>query len=278
MKTILFKIFSVLVIALISFGCSKEVPLENAFEPKVLVYGNINTELVESYVSVTIRETVPVTSKEVKTISTAKLKLYSKDINEITSLVTDEFVFDTSAKRYDTREKIRPITGNSYWLEIELSDGTILESIPEKVAPSVEIVDITKEDNKTKVTFKDPLEKGDFYVIFFYLTGQNGSILSSQRNITNDELFENGLGFSVIDNSGQTAEVRVMNVDFYTYKFMKNVEAQNSALATDGDNPFSQFFATPPTNLEGNIINKQTGERALGFFGIFNSTTKTKNF
>ncbi|MBE7634249.1 DUF4249 family protein [Tenacibaculum finnmarkense genomovar ulcerans] len=259
------------------FGCSKTIPLDDIYEPHVIVRGGITKNNI---IFVDLQQTVPVSVITKKSINTAKVSLHTKAENSAAKKIADVLILDEKEGKYAIKKEFNPMVGNYYWIKIILEDGTILESVPELFKPKVVLNKITKEDEGTRITFEDfSGDKKDFYLITYTFYTKQGDVIFTDFLIENDVFFEEGeAAFFEIEDISDSVEVEMSSISFNTYNFLKSyltqIETQEIA---DGDF-FSQLFSGPPANLEGNIINKATGRKALGFFELFNPTVKKQDF
>ncbi|MCG8795629.1 DUF4249 family protein [Tenacibaculum finnmarkense] len=259
------------------FGCSKTIPLDDIYEPHVIVRGGITKNNI---IFVDLQQTVPVSVITKKPINTAKVSLHTKGENILDTKIADVLILDEKEGKYAIKKEFNPMVGNYYWIKIILEDGTILESVPELFKPKVVLNKITKEDEGTRITFEDfSGDKKDFYLITYTFYTKQGDVIFTDFLIENDVFFEEGeAAFFEIEDISDSVEVEMSSISFNTYNFLKSyltqIETQEIA---DGDF-FSQLFSGPPANLEGNIINKATGRKALGFFELFNPTVKKQDF
>ncbi|MCG8762849.1 DUF4249 family protein [Tenacibaculum finnmarkense] len=259
------------------FGCSKTIPLDDIYEPHVIVRGGITKNNI---IFVDLQQTVPVSVITKKPINTAKVSLHTKGENSAAKKIADVLILDEKEGKYAIKKEFNPMVGNYYWIKIILEDGTILESVPELFKPKVVLNKITKEDEGTRITFEDfSGDKKDFYLITYTFYTKQGDVIFTDFLIENDVFFEEGeAAFFEIEDISDSVEVEMSSISFNTYNFLKSyltqIETQEIA---DGDF-FSQLFSGPPANLEGNIINKATGRKALGFFELFNPTVKKQDF
>ncbi|WBX74034.1 DUF4249 family protein [Tenacibaculum pacificus] len=259
------------------FGCSKTIPLDDIYEPHVIIRGGITQDNV---VYVDIQQTVPVDVITKKPINTAKVSLYTKGENILDTKIADLLILDEKDGKYAIENQFNPIVGNYYWLTIILEDGTILESIPELFKAKVEIKEITQEDENTRVTFKDFLgDQKDFYLITYKFYNEQGDFVFTDFYIENDVFFEEGEdASSEIEYTSKSVEVEISSISFNNYNFFKSYLTQIETQDVEDGDFFSQLFSGPPANLEGNIVNKKTGRKELGFFGLFNPTIKKQDF
>ncbi|SOS48784.1 conserved hypothetical protein [Tenacibaculum dicentrarchi] len=271
----------ILVIILIStitfFSCSETIPLDNIYEPHVIIRGGITRD---NFIYVDIQQTLPVDVITKKPINTAKVSLYTKAENNLDTKIADLLVLDEKEGRYVIENQYNPVVNNYYWIKITLEDGTILESVPELFKPKVVIDKITKEEENTRITFEDfSGNQKDFYLINYKFYNEQGDFIYTDFVIENDVFFEEGEdAFSEVEYTSKNVEVEISSISFNNYNFFKSYLTQIETQDVEDGDFFSQLFSGPPANLEGNIVNKMTGRKELGFFGLFNPTIKNQDF
>ncbi|MBE7629913.1 hypothetical protein [Tenacibaculum piscium] len=271
-------ILFILIINMVAFlSCSQTIPLDDIHEPNIIIKGGITKNNV---VYVDIQETVPVDVITKKSINTAKVSLYAKGENSLDTKIADLSILDERDGIYVIENQFNPIVNNYYWIKIILEDGTVLESSPEVFKEKVEVKSITINNENTRVTFKDSsTDQKDFYLIVYRLYNEQGDFIFTDFFVQNDILFEEDQDpFSEIEDTAKSIEVEISNIGYNNYNFFKNYLSQVEAQDVEDGDFFSQLFSGPPANLEGNIINKTTGKKALGFFGLFNPTIKKQDF
>ncbi len=261
-------------------SCVKEVPNASNYEPQVFISGFLLDG--SNYVNVRIQRTVPVDITTSEYIYNAQITVYTKNSNGDTTLLTDDFNYFNG--NYRSADMVTGVVGNTYWVEIEMEDGTMYKSDEEiiKEVITIQDVEITKDYNR--VIFSDPVNDTNFYLIN-YRFYKNGRLALEVNNLTNDVLFngnENATFDSTeffIDNPDEV-RVTIANLNYNTYQFYFNqFEQLESQITNSGseDDP-GQLFWPPPANLTGNIINTSDNTRALGFFGIQSSSQFVKVF
>ena len=268
--TVLFFLF------LFMASCNEEITLNTNFEPQIFIFGNITNNA--NPLKITIQESVPVenTSKDPNPVHNAKITLFTKNSNNDTSVVTNNF--EENNGEYISMQIISPIIGDFYWIEVELEDGTLYKSAEEQLKPVVKIDKISKTENILRVTFKDPETDRNFYKL--EVLSKNGATEMADYELTNDVLF-NGNTNAYIEIgkelSGSEVSATLLNFNYTTYQFYVNISAQEEAQdGEEGGGPF-QLFAPPPVHLTGNIINTTTKRKALGNFGVVSVSTLSIN-
>jgi len=257
-------------------SCNEEITLNTNFEPQIFIFGNITNNA--NPLKITIQESVPVenTSKDPNPVHNAKITLFTKNSNNDTSVVTNNF--EENNGEYISMQIISPIIGDFYWIEVELEDGTLYKSAEEQLKPVVKIDKISKTENILRVTFKDPETDRNFYKL--EVLSKNGATEMADYELTNDVLF-NGNTNAYIEIgkelSGSEVSATLLNFNYTTYQFYVNISAQEEAQdGEEGGGPF-QLFAPPPVHLTGNIINTTTKRKALGNFGVVSVSTLSIN-
>lgn len=278
---LIYKISIYLSVTIMFTGCVSEIPNTSNFEPQVFISGFLTGG--SEYVTVKIQRTVNVDNQSLHPINDAQILLFTKDPNENEELITSSF--DVIEGVYKSAEMVTSIEGNTYWVEIMLSDGTIFVSEEEILKPAIVINDVKNEFYINRVIFSDPVDDTNFYLINFHFFYDNGELFDKSSNLTNDVLF-NGNNNAIFDrNDGmynEAPEIRVYisNLNFNTYQFYLNQFAQfENQITNEGpDSGPGQLFLPPPANLTGNIINITNNTKALGFFGVQNTTEFIKIF
>ncbi|PKV48037.1 uncharacterized protein DUF4249 [Aquimarina sp. MAR_2010_214] len=262
-------IYITLVLLSILTSCVEDINPDFEFEEQVFISGLLTSE--EDYVSVQIQKTTPVTDTTFSAINDVQVSLFTKNVSNTASLVSDSFTIDNG--NYRTSEMITPIIGNTYWIEVMLQDQTVIKSEEEILKPSIPIIDMVKNGNTVRVTFKGPIEEQNFYLIRIEVFKGDMSI-SDEYGVFNDRIV-NEVEEKILDigniKTGETVRVSLHNINFTTFQFYANV------LRNQGDEPgFSSLF--PPINIVGNITNTITNELILGNFGIAGFSTMTMDF
>ncbi len=270
-----------IVVLLITFtSCVKEVPNASNYEPQVFISGFLLGG--SHYVNVKIQRTVPVNVTTSEYISNAQITVFTKHSTGATTVLTDDFNYSNG--NYRSADMVVGDVGSTYWVEIELEDGTIYKSDEEVLKEEITIQDVEITKDYNRVIFSDPEDDTNFYLIN-YLFYKNGRLALEINNLTNDVLFngnENAIFDSTeffIDNPDEV-HVAIANLNYNTYQFYFNqFEQLESQITNSGseDDP-GQLFWPPPANLTGNIIKISDDTRALGFFGIQSSKQFVKVF
>lgn len=262
-----------------------EIPNTSNFEPQVFITGFLTGG--EEYVTVKIQRTVNVDNQSLHPINDAQILLFTKDPNGNEELITSSF--DVIEGVYKSAEMVTSIVGNTYWVEIMLSDGTTFVSEEEILKPAIVINDVKLTNEFNRVFFSDPVDDTNFYLINYHFYSFFGEPEPDFKinELTNDVLF-NGNNNAIFDSTGfiytNPSEIRVYisNLNFNTYQFYFNQFAQFENQITNGgpEEPSGpiQLFLPPPANLTGNIINVTNNTKALGFFGVQTTTEFIKIF
>jgi hypothetical protein len=261
-------------------GCVSEVPNASNYEPQVFISGFMTNGT--EYVNIKIQRTVSVDNQNSDPIHDAQISLYTRDSSGVSELITSSF--DVTNGIYRSSEMITSIIGNTYWIEIELADGTFFKSDEEILKPAISISDIEITSKLNRVVFADPLDDTNFYLINF-LFYTNGVLDVKINELTNDVLF-NGNDNATFDSTESLVEnpqevhVSISNLNFNTYQFFLNQFAQfeNQITNAGSETDPGQLFLPPPANLTGNIMNITNNTKALGFFGVQSTSEFIKSF
>jgi len=251
-------------------SCTDEIPLEADFEPKIFIFGLITNE--NKPITISVQESVPVNNTTPVFINNASISLYSKEKEGIPTLITNEFYVENG--NYTSKKNINTIIGNYYWIEVELSNGTIFKSVEEELLKTVvPINSIIVENSMTRISFSDPGDDTNFYrlITLFY---QNEQIEEVSVELSNDVLFNGNPNafIETISLQNDRIEAVLANLNYDTYQYYLNLQKQEMDIEgfddqeTNGDP--SQLFASPPVNLEGNILNTKTKRKSLGNFSV----------
>jgi hypothetical protein len=271
---IYFSIFTILT------GCVREIPNTSNFEPQVFISGFLTNGT--KHVTVKIQRTVPVDNLNLDPINDAQISLYTKDSSGEINLMTSSF--NVTNGTYRSSEEITSVVGDSYWIEIQLADGTSFKSDEEILKEGVIIKDIEITNELNRVVFADPPDDINFYLInlvFF----RNGSVELEINELTNDVLF-NGNENATFDSSEfliadpDEVHVTIANLNYNTYQFYFNQfeQFENQITNAGSEEDPGQLFLPPPANLTGNIMNMSNNTRTLGFFGVQSTTQFIKVF
>ncbi|MDY8134033.1 hypothetical protein [Aquimarina sp. 2201CG5-10] len=258
-------------------NCTKETPLRSDFEAQVFIFGYISNQV--DYVTVNVQSTVPVNSTETNPVTNASISLFTKDSNDNTSLVTDDFT--ESNGEYQSSQMITPISGNYYWIELETTDGVSFISAQEKMNPPVLIKEITKDNGNLRVIFNDPGNQANFYRVTISSSDTNNNFITRETQLSNDILFDgNENAFIEISEVFENnIEATLVNLNYDSYQFFLNVAAQEEANDNDGESGDpGPLFSPPPVNLTGNITNTTINKKALGNFSVISADSRTANF
>jgi len=166
-----------------------------------------------------------------------------------------------------------PELNTSYTLIVTIEENVytateMMKSVSEilSVVQTVE-QDFSGEDEiEVQFTFQDPEDESNFYLSDF-----ETNILFYPEYVLTDDDFYNG---NIIKNDfsdedlkvGDTVKITHRGISEQFYNYM------NLILESTSGNP----FATPPANVRGNILNKNSeGEHALGYFRLSQSEELT---
>jgi len=250
-------------------SCVEDIRLGFEFEEQVFISGLLTNE--SDFVSVQIQKTVPVTDTTFSPVNDAQVSLFTRDVSNTISLISDSFRVDNGV--YTSTEMITPTIGNAYWIEVMLPDQTTLKSEEEILKPPVPILDMVKTGNTVRITFRDQIGQQNFYLSRIEVL-RDGEIITNVLNVFSDtvvtENLEEYLDISGI-NDGETVRISAYNINFNTFQFYNNIirEDQN-------DIEVLTLFLT--TNIIGNITDTTTNKLALGNFGIAGFSTMTMDF
>lgn len=166
-----------------------------------------------------------------------------------------------------------PELNTSYTLMVTIEENVytateMMKSVPE-ILNVVQTVDqgFSGEDEiEVQFTFQDPEDESNFYLSDF-----ETNILFYPEYVLTDDDFYNG---NIIKNDfsdedlkvGDTVKITHRGISEQFYNYM------NLILESTSGNP----FATPPANVRGNILNKNSeGKHALGYFRLSQSEELT---
>lgn len=263
------------------FSCTEEISPSDEFEPKIFIFGEITTD--QDYVSLKVGKTLPLNNSSgieplSSTVENAEIALFTRDTNDNTSLVTDDFsesLLDPG--EYISSQVVTPIIGNYYWIEVTI-DGTKYKSSPELLKPPITVTEIEVVGNQVRAIFNDPQNEVNHYYAIFNFYDANDFFLFDESELSNDILF-NGNENAFIETedtayfSGEKKYgVTLAHLNFDTYQFYQNITIQNQSNEgfdddDEGGDP-GRLFDSPPTSLTGNIVNTATNRLVLGNFGV----------
>ena len=275
-------LYSILLVILLCLSsCTKEITVDITHEPKTIIYGTISQET--ETVTVQVHQSVPLNAQATSApVNNATIFLYTRNASGNSSLVTSNF--NVNQGLYSSSQPITAITGNTYWIEVVLNNGTTFKSAEELLKPVVPIMEVEiSTDDYVTIYFSDPVEDTNFYK-FETLLYNNGTLVSRNKSESNDVVF-NGRNDAYVemdlynfqqedeeDDSEDiiydAVEIRFYNINFSSYQFYLNQSLQQEANDSEESGDPSQLFATPPVNLLGNIVNKSTNEVILGNFTV----------
>jgi len=249
-------------------SCFEEIPPNFELEEQVFISGLLTSE--ESFVSVQIQKTVAITDTIFNAVNDAQVSLFTRDQNNEVSLVSDSFVVTNGD--YRSSDMITPTIGNSYWIEVTLSDQTVFTSKEEILKPPLGIIDMVRTENEVRVTFENQINEQNFFFIRFELLKDNILINSGWDLFSDTATNTDAEEFILLSNinRGETLRVIVHNVNSDTFQFYRNI------FGSPDDPYISTLFS--PINLYGNVTNATTDKIALGNFGIAGFSTMTMDF
>ncbi len=262
------------------FSCTEEISVNVPHDAQTVIFGFISNDTAP--ISIFIQQTVPLNSAATFTaVNDAMVSLHTKDTSGNTSIITNDFIINQG--NYTSIQPITAQMGNTYWIEVLLSDGTLFTSTEEILKPIVVVDEITIIDEDfVEIVFNDPANDTNFYSINVELLN-NGQVVSSNTSQSNDVVFngnENAtveadlFPFEDEDDEDEILieydEIKVTlgNINFDSYQFLLNRDFQQEANDSDSAGDPSQLFSTPPVSLFGNITNTTAGTTALGNFTI----------
>ncbi len=285
----LLKYISIIILAIYLFSCTKKIPLQSNYEPQIFISGAITNYSYFFAVSVLKSTDISDVSGKTNAVKDVKIKLYTKNILGIDSLVTDSFNFipsnpwqSTENDIYLSSYPIFPIIGNTYWLEVTTPDNKVYKSEYEILREPVIIKSISNSNGKTRVTFEDPKNENNFYYASFDFY-KSGMSVYYDFKISSDALFngnkdafieittDNGMipdGFDSID-------VVLYHINYSSFVYQSNLFAQSDANYTIESGDPGPLFAPPPVYLTGNIHSVETQKKVLGNFGAYSIDEKS---
>lgn len=258
-----------LALLLFLISCNERIPSDFEIEEQLFVSGLMTNET--DFITLQIQKTVAFDDRSVNIVKNAQISVFTKDNNDKESLITDRF--ELIDETYTSTEKISPVVGHRYWVEIVLEDGTILKSDEEQLRMAIKIKEIKREKNIIFITFDDPIEEDNFYLYHFNFT-KNGIQTERFMEFGNDRLFngDEEAEISLVDdylNEGTTLEVAFSNVNYNTFQYNSNL------VSNQGE---SDFSLSSPINIIGNITNTKTNRRVLGNFSVIGFSSLSKEF
>ncbi|MCL6273160.1 DUF4249 domain-containing protein [Muricauda sp. 2012CJ35-5] len=269
--TILFLFASLFIL-----GCSTEIDPDIEFEPQVFIFGGMGN--APGNVTFEIQQTVPVDNVNYAPINSAEISLFTRNQSGEESLITDSFTVNDGI--YTSESQISPMIGNAYWVEIEIPGMGSYISIEETLKPVVEIKSIESNNNAIRVIFEDPADDTNLYYLGLdYFSGSD--FLFTIFELTPDTIF-NGNTEAFIESfeiSGNSIVATLFNLNPGSYQFYSNLSIQEDNTTNDGDDfDLGPLFSTPPVNITGNIIDRNTGKAVLGNFGVISFSVLSSEF
>lgn len=255
------------------FSCTEEITPPTNFTSKVFIFGNITNHT--DYLRIKIGKTVPLNSTSSNPVNNATVSLFTKDKNNNTSLVTDDFSIISGT--YESSQKITPVLDNHYWIEVKV-DNVTYKSSQELLKIPISITNVEVVNDQLRAVFSDPQGETNHYLANFSFYDKFDNFLSEENELSNDILFDGNVKafIETFDDYGSDIQKRAIltHLSFETYQFYLNIIAQeesNEGYDDEGGDP-GRLFASPPTNLTGNIINTETNQFALGNFGVISTS------
>lgn len=264
------------IVLLFLSSCVNQITTDIYHEPQIVISGILGNG--NTYFTIEIVKTTPLNDNRKDPINDARIALYSKDSEDNTQLVTDEFTVNNGV--YQSAESIKTHTGSSYWIEVNFSDGLCFKSSEEKLLAPIEIDRLEITDNIIRVVFGDPVEMNNQYVVFasFYTGDQ---LIVNQVVTATDVLFNGNPNafIEVYENIGDRVTVELSHMEAASYHFFLNVERQsenNEGINEEIGDP-GQLFRQPPSQLFGNISSCTSDERVLGNFSVVSFSQANEN-
>ena len=237
-----------------------QIPDENAL---LVVQGEItdaeNSHFVDVYY------TNPYLSEESYTrVSDAEVILFENDI-------AIDTLFLNEADRYET--PLFGTLGNSYFIRVTLSNGSIYESIPERIN-RVNAIDSIYSEFEPETPFTDagyvvffdtsePAGRGDFYRWKTYFNNRlvNDPFfirVSDDEFVDGNEINEFQVNFEPLPQ-GDTVRVEQMSISKGNYDYWSLILTQTAQVGSN--------FDPPPAPIKGNIRSVSIpDETVLGYF------------
>lgn len=266
-----YKIILITCFIQIIFSCTEEITPPTNFTSKVFIFGNITNNT--DYLRIKIGKTVPLNSTSSNPVNNATISLFTKDKNNNTSLVTDDFSVTNGT--YESSQKITPTIGNYYWIEVKV-DNITYKSSQETLRTPISITNIEVVNDQLRAVFSDPQNETNHYLASFSFYDEFDNFLSEENELSNDILFDGNVKafieiFDMFDFEADVQRRAVLtHLNYETYQFYLNISAQeesNEGVDDEGGDP-GRLFASPPVNLTGNITNTSTNQFVLGNFGV----------
>lgn len=265
------KIFTISLLVLF-YGCqdTDEIPFAST-EPIVVVEGWLTDNMARQYVKLT--STVEFTSPLKSTkINDAKVTLHS-------SISSSPIRYINQGNGlYLSESSLKGIPGRSYYLEIELASGEVIQSLRERMSdvPTIDSLgfdfflreDETNPQKEVTIYFpvafsNDPPEQSNFYRWKLY---RNDTLFSKPEEIFlfsdrfvngNDSIPQefNSYEYRLNDK----AKLEVMEISRNAFQFLNQLKSQTTTLGTNS--------AVSPAPIKGNLAYSNSDKPVLGFFG-----------
>ena len=274
------------------FSCTKEISVDVTHEPQTIISGELTN--LNQPMSISIQQSLPLNASEsFNPVNDAVISLYEKDINGNTNLIVSSFSVNQGV--YTSNQSITTTIGNTYWVEVTLTNGTLFKSQEEVMQPIVPISELTindQFDDVLDIKFSDPETATNFYKVTVELYNM-GTLVARNFSESNDVIFNGNVDASIgVDLFQENEEeednplpefdmirATLGNINFSSYQFLLNqraqIEVNNEAEESSGGNP-SQLFSTPPVNLLGNITNTSTNRTVLGNFTVISLSSENQ--
>jgi len=269
-----------------SFSCTEEISVDVTHDPQTIIFGSLTNQ--NQQVQITVQQSVPLNSTQTsQPINDAMITLFQRNINGEMGIVTSNFIVNQGV--YTSIDNISTTQGNSYWIEVVLSNGVVFRSKEEIMLPVVNITQVTQNpgfNDVVNIQFADPANVTNFYKATVMAFNDDIQV-SSNFTQSNDVLFNGNMQaiievdiFPEVSEDEEDEEelpefdrleVQLANINFNSYQFLLNQSSQIEANTEANDNESgspSQLFSTPPVNLLGNITNTSNNTIALGNFSV----------
>lgn len=259
--------------AILLFSCEDPIDVDHPQgEVRYSVEGEITTEHKKYTVLLTSSSAYEAT--EIPKIEGAKVSLYSNGI------VISEYE-DKGDGIYESLDSIHGEIGKSYYIAVELPDGTILQSYPEtiKKVPQVDSI-YSKHISEYKYINGPPRDIDDsktgYYVFINTVETPGEGDAYRWKVFINDTLlddpeelfFYNDFGvdgnvieqldFNFLAKLGDVVKIHQTSISERNYDYLFSL--LNEALPSGG-------FGTPPAPVIGNMYNvKDQGKTVFGYF------------
>jgi len=269
-----------------SFSCTEEISIDVSHDIQTIIFGSLTNQ--NEQVQIIVQQSVPLNSTQTsRPVNDAIVSLFERTENGDISLITSDFTINQGV--YTSIDNISTTQGNSYWIEVTLTNGTVFRSKDEVMLSVVGIAQASQNEafnDIVDIQFSDPANATNLYkanVMAF----NNDTQISSNFTQSSDVLFNGNMQArievdifpEISEDEEDTSplpefnrlEIQLANINFESYQFLLNQTAQIEANTEANDNESgspSQLFSTPPVNLLGNITNTSNNTVSLGNFSV----------